>query len=370
VKIRVLEVLASLRRAGAERVAVSIASGIDATKFETAVVSLYDAVVGDLESVLAEQRVPVWRLGKRRGFDPRMWLRLGRTFRRVRPDIIHTHSYVLRYVLPASAAISHARIVHTVHNVAEREVEPFGRLVHRIAFRSGTVPVAISSEIARSFRAMYGIDPAAVIPNGVDVRAGFRADARRVWRQAHGFADGDLLMVSLARLEPQKDPEALLDAFARGLADRRDACLIMAGEGSLLEACRRRAAGLGIARRVLFAGLCQDVPELLSACDLFASASKWEGSPVSILEAMAARLPVVATMVGGVPEVVENGVTGLLVKPEDTDGLARALRELSRDESRRREMGAAAAERVQRFDSSKMVESYGALFERLCQEAR
>ena len=369
-KIRVLEVLATLRRAGAERVAVSIACGLDRSRFETEVVSLKPAFAGGFEPVLAEHGVPVKHLGKWNGLDPRMWPRLAGALEAFRPEIVHTHSYVMRYVLPAWAMARRGALVHTVHNLAEREVEPLGRAVHRMAFRVGAVPVAISNEVARSFERMYGFAPAATIPNGADTGGGFRPEARERWRRERGFAESDLLVASAARFEAQKNPLGLIEAFARAAEGNAAAHLVMAGEGSLLEASRRLAARLGMERRVHFTGLCLDVPELLSACDLFVLASDWEGSSVAVMEAMAARLPVVATAVGGVPELVEDGVTGVLVPAGDSAALVRALSDLAGNPARRRAFGKAAGRRARQFDASAMVERYAELFERVCAGGR
>lgn len=360
-KIRVLEALATLRRAGAEQVAVSLACGLPPSRFETGVVTLYDAFPGGLDAVVEERGAPLWRLGKRRGLDPRMWPRLGRVLRDFRPDVIHTHSYVLRYVLPAWAWERRGVVVHTVHNVAEKEVDALGRAVHRIAFRAGVRPVAVSGEVARSFRAVYGFEPAAVIPNGVATARAVEPGAREAWRMAHGFAPDDLVVASVGRFDPQKNPLGLITAFARAAAGRPAMRLAMAGEGSLLETSRALARKLGA--RVSFPGLLERVPEMLSACDVFALASHWEGSPMAVIEAMAARLPVVATAVGGVPELVVDGVTGRLTPPGDAAALAAALADLVDDPEKRRRFGAAAGLRAARFGVGAMVESYAAFFE-------
>jgi glycosyltransferase involved in cell wall biosynthesis len=365
VKIRVLEILASLRRAGAERVAVSIACGLDAARFETEVVSLKPAFPGGFEAALEERGIATRHMGKRDGLDPRMWPRIEEAIRKFRPDIVHTHSYVMRYALPAWAVARRGRIVHTVHNVAEREVEALGRAIHRVAFRAGALPVAISNDVARSFEKMYGFAPTATIPNGADTERGFRPEAREAWRRTRGFAADEFLVASVARFEPQKNPLGLIDSFARAFAGRPEARLVMAGEGSLLEPARRRAADLGVERRVYFNGLCVDVAELLSACDLFVLASDWEGSSVAVIEAMAARLPVVATAVGGVAELVEAGVTGTLVPAGDRAALAAAMAEMAGDAEQRRDFGEAGARKARQFDTSAMVERYGAFFERV-----
>jgi glycosyltransferase involved in cell wall biosynthesis len=360
-KLRVLEVLATLRRAGAEQVAVSLACGLPASRFETGVVTLYGAFPGGFDSVVEAHGAPVWRLGKRRGLDPRMWPRLARVLRDFRPDLIHTHSYVLRYLLPAWAIERRGAVVHTVHNLAEHEVDALGRAIHRVAFRAGVRPVAVSGVVARSFRAVYGFAPAAVIPNGVAAARAAEPGSREAWRTAHGFAPDDLVVAYVGRFDPQKNPLGLIAAFARAAAGRPAMRLAMAGEGRLLEASRELAGKLGA--RVSFLGLIPRVPEMLSACDIFALASHWEGAPMAAIEAMAAGLPVVAAAVGGVPDLVVDGVTGLLTPPGDAAALAAALAALADDPEKRRRFGAAAELRAARFDVGAMVQSYAAFFE-------
>jgi glycosyltransferase involved in cell wall biosynthesis len=346
--IRVLEVLATLKRAGAERTAVTLAAGLDRARFECEVVSLYDAFPGGFEPELAAAGIPVRYLGKRRGFDLRMYPRLARVMTAFCPHIVHTHSYVMRYVWPAADA----PVVHTVHNLAAREVDRIGRVLHRRALRRGARFVAIGEAVAGSFREMYGAEPAAVIPNGADLAAP-RVD-RATWRSANGFAADDVLIASVARLDPQKNPLLLVDALPH---DPR--ChLLLAGDGALADDVRRRGV-----ERVHLLGVRSDIPELLHASDLFALASDFEGLPVAVIEAMAAGLPVVSTSVGGVPELVEQDRTGLLVPPRDGAALSRALAALASDAQLRTAMGARAVERAREFGARRMVDSYAALFE-------
>ena len=360
-RIRVLQVLATLKRAGAERVAVELARGLDRTRFETAVVSLYDPFPDGLEPLLEKAGIRTWHLHKSTGFDPRMWPRLARAVREFRPDIVHTHSYVLRYAAPVARP---AAIVHTVHNLAEKEVDAFGRWVNRFAFRRGAAPVAVGTEIARSFQRVYGFDVAATIPNGIAL-AQPRPGAREAWRSAHGFGEDDVLIASVARLEAQKDPLGLIEAFARAV-ERDSRChLLLAGAGALENAARECANRCGVSGRVHFLGVCGDVPDLLAAADLFALASRWEGSPLAVMEAMAAGLPVVATAVGEVPELVATGVSGILVPAGDLEKLADALGSLVGDGARRRAMGDAAGARAAGFSVEAMVHAYADLFERV-----
>jgi glycosyltransferase involved in cell wall biosynthesis len=271
---------------------------------------------------------------------------------------------VLRYTLPAGLAARVETMVHTVHNLAPREVDWLGRVLHRMAFHRRVIPIAVSGEVARSFRQTYGFTPA-TISNGIDTEAFYRPQARLHWRRALGFSAEDGLVVSVARLEPQKNPLGLIESFALALRDDPRWHLLLSGDGSLREAAREHVTRCGIGGRVHFLGVRTDVAELLSASDIFALASHWEGSPVSVMEAMAAGLPVVATAVGGVPELVDDGVTGCLVAAGDVPALAGALAAVARDPQRRRELAAAALERAAGFSRDRMVASYSQLFERV-----
>ncbi len=364
-KIRVLEVLATLKRAGAERMAVSLVRGLDPDRFETGVVSLFDAFAEGLEPELAEACIRTWHLGKRPGLDPRMVPRLFRVFRDFRPSILHTHSYVLRYTLPAGVAARAGFMVHTVHNLAGREVDLTGRLIHRLAFRGRVTPVVVAAEVGRSFRKLYGVEPAAAIPNGIETGRYFLPGARQEWRRANGFSNDDFLVASVARLEPQKNPLGLIESFTRALGQDRRWRLLLAGDGSLRNAAQETALRLGLGERVHFLGVRSDVAELLSASDVFALASHWEGNPIAVMEAMAAGLPVVATAVGGVPELVVHGETGLLAPAGDEQAFAGALAAVAGDPERRRELGAAGLKRSAGFGVDAMVASYARLFERL-----
>ena len=333
--IRVLEVLATMKRAGAETLVDSLVRRLDPARFEPAIVTLYAP-----SSQEHNPPVRIFRLGKKRGFDARMYVRLKEVLAEFRPDIVHTHSYVMRYTLP----VVRCRQVHTVHNLALQEVDWPGRMVHRLGFRLGVEPVAVAESVARSFEEEYGFRPR-LIPNGIDVVRFHRPEAGDQWRRANGFQPDDTLIVSVARLDPQKNPLGLVAALPKGCK------LLLVGDGSL----RRSLEGI---ERVHLLGVRTDLPELLAACDVFAMASHWEGHPLALMEAMAAGLPVVATAVGGVPEIV--GDAGLLCPPMSLPDALRAALEL------RQELGAAALARSRMFDIGHTVQQYAELFEQLC----
>lgn len=367
-KYRVLHIIPDLGPGGAERMASTLAARTDRSKFEVMVTSLYDEADTDLPQYLREARIPVYYLGKTRGLDMRMYSRIDKVLRAVSPDIVHTHRYVLKYALP-SLVRSRVRVVHTVHTVAEQEVDWTGRLAHRIAFRLRiATPVAISEEVSRSLARVYGIAKCPLIPNGIPVEKYRKSDTSRAgWRKAEGFSASDFLITCVARLSEPKDHPTLIRAFADIARHRSHVYLLLVGTGRERPLLEELARDIGVGEQVRFLGFRTDVAEILSASDVFALISNQEGHPLSLMEAMAAGLPIVATAVGGVPELVENGRTGFLIAPGDQDMLSKTLTQLLTDKSLRERLGTAAREKAKDCDINAMIRCYETLYLALIQ---
>jgi glycosyltransferase involved in cell wall biosynthesis len=364
--IRVLHVVRNFEVGGAERVATNLLRTTDPEQFDVRAISLRGPFGTDLEEILARDGIPVWYMGKERGFDPIVLARVTRTMERFRPQVVHTHIFALRYAFPYMLGRRVPAMVHTVHNLAERELEWYERWVHRLAFRRGVLPVAIAREVADSVRRVYGIDDVPLIPNGIPVDT-FRAPSigRERWRNKEGFAPTDVLFVCVAVLRPQKNPALLLEAFHRGAASDPRAHLLFVGQGRLKSELERQIGALGLQKRVHLLGLRSDVPEVLNAGDVFVLSSDYEGNPLAVLEAMAAGKPMICTAVGGVPELVEGGC-GLLVPPRDAQALSKAMSYMLESPNARRSMGEASARRAEeRFDLRVMTEAYEDLYKEL-----
>jgi glycosyltransferase involved in cell wall biosynthesis len=371
-KIKVLHIVPMLSPGGAERVAVHIATRLSRQQYEAVVVSLRGRLECDLNRLLEEAGVEVRYLGKPPGFDHRMYPRLHRVLRDCRPDIVHTHIQVLRYALPSMLLLKRASLLHTVHNMAEREIEPRARWIHRYAFNHGVVPVAVAEQVAFSLRGLYGIQQCRVISNGIptDLYA-CPQTPRREWRVREGFGDDDVLFVCVARFAPQKNHLLLLKAFARGPASDPKAHLVLVGEGVLRERLEEQAKNLGVASQIHFLGVRTDIPDVLGAMDVFVLSSDWEGNPLSVMEAMASGLPILSTAVGGVPDLFESGKQGLIVQPGDVRGFSDAMASLLRNREARQSLGMAAARRAREaFDVSTMVRAYEELYDNLVHRSR
>ena len=366
-----LHVVSDFRSGGAERVAANLLRTSDPEQFDVAAITLRGPFGSALERTLAEDGIPVWYMGKDKGFDPLVLAQVARTMERLRPHVVHTHSYALRYAFPYMLFRRVPAMVHTVHNLADKEVEWYGRWVHRLAFRRGVLPVAIASEVADSIRRVYGIEDFPLIPNGISVET-FREPSidREGWRNEEGFAPTDVLFVCVAGFRPQKNHALLVEAFHRGPASDPRAHLLFAGTGTLQSELERQIGASGLQERVHLLGQRYDVPETLNAADVFVLSSDYEGNPLAVLEAMAAGKPVVSTAVGGVPELVEGGC-GLLVPPRDARALSEAMKYMLESPEARKSMGEASARRaVERFELRAMTGAYEDLYKKLIADNR
>jgi glycosyltransferase involved in cell wall biosynthesis len=231
--------------------------------------------------------------------------------------------------------------------------------MRRFKYRSKIdVYVAISKAV-RDGLIEAGVHPDSirVIPSAIELERFDRdvdpLEVRRAW----GLGPKEPLVVSVGSLTPEKDRSTLIEAAARLAAGARGFRLLVVGEG---EERRKLAAGiarLGLGERVILCGFLEDPIPLLRAATVFVLSSRREGLGTALLEAAAAGLPAVATRVGGIPEIVEDGATGILVPPEDPEALAGALEELLGDPGRRASMGARARERARGFGAETMVEA-------------
>ena len=364
-KIKVVQIVPLLSPGGAERVAVHIARGLNRRRYQPIVISFSGRVGCDLDHMLEEAGIEVRYLGKHPGFDYRVYGRLDGVLKEYTPDVIHTHLHVLRYALPSMLLMKRVAMVHTVHNLAEREIEPRARLIQRYALTHGVKPVAVAEEVAASVGSMYGIHRCRVIANCIptDLYANPRT-SREVWRAKERFHGNDVLFVCVARFAPQKNHALLMKSFAQGPASDPRAHLVLVGEGDLRAELEEQAKKLNVAGKVHFLGLRSDIPDVLGAMDAFVLSSDYEGNPLSVLEAMASGLPIISTAVGGVPNLFEAGKEGFLVPAGDLHGLAKSMNSLLKYEAARQSMGAAAATRARKnFDVSNMVRAYEAVYE-------
>jgi glycosyltransferase involved in cell wall biosynthesis len=317
-----------------------------------------------LEKEVKEKGLKVYFLNKHSGLDLRMIPQLYRVLRAFHPDVVHTHRYVLRYTLLPALFCRVPIKIHTVHNVAQNEVDRIGKLVHWIAFRLGdVVPVSISQEVANTVRAVYGQDIyTPIIYNGIPTK-------RFISCIKQDETKKNVVLLHVGRFAPQKNHLLLIEAFALAVKEYPAMQLWLVGDGPLRPVVEKTIVEMGLEEKVLFLGIRDDVPKLLRASDIFVLSSDYEGVPLAVLEAMTDGKPVIATGVGRVSELIEDGVSGILVPPRNPEMLAKGILQLAKDTELRHLMGQAAQKRaLEHFDISRTAREYEALYLKLLRE--
>jgi glycosyltransferase involved in cell wall biosynthesis len=346
--MRILFLSTSMGMGGADQQLLSAAQVLRTRGHEVLIVSL--TPLGPMGLEARRAGLPTESLEMRRGIpDPRGLVRLIRLVRTWRPDVVHSHmvhanlmARALRLLVPVPVMVS------TIHNI--HEGGPLWMAAYRMT--NGLVDhMTIISEAAADRFITEGIVPRdllTVVPNGVDTdrMQHVPPGTRQVLRRSIGLGP-EFVWLAVGRFEVAKDYPNLLRGFARVRQHQPQAVLLLVGHGSLQQETEALTQELGLASAVRFLGVRSDVPAVMSAADGYVMSSAWEGMPMVLLEAAAAGLPIVATMVGGNPEVVRNEETGFLVPARDPEALGLAmLRLMGLSEAQRRAMGERGREHV------------------------
>jgi len=359
-KIKVLHFIPSFGPGGAERLLLDILENIDRNIFQPLAVSLYPPQGNPYEREIVEKKLPVIFLTKHRGPDPKTLLNIHRVIRLFKPDVVHTHLYTLHYtILPVLLNRIPVRI-HTVHCRVRYEVPWYEKVIHWVAFRYGKVlPVSVAKAIDAEISTLYGKKlRTKVIYNGINP-AKF-AHIRTLYPT---IGENSLILLHIGSFSPVKNHELLIEAFSRVEKQIPKIYLWLVGDGAERPKIEELVKDKQIIEKVRFLGIRDDIPNLLAQADIFVLCSNSEAFPVAILEAMASGLPVVATAVGGVPEAVINGKTGILVPPNNPEALADAIFQLSSNAALRQQMGMNARQRVAGlFDVKRITREYERLY--------
>ena len=350
--LAVVHVTLGLEVGGQEKLLVEFARHADRERIRLHFVSLGGR--GILADDLEAEGWPVTALNIPGGLRPDLVLRLARLFRKLRADVVHTHDDRPHiYGSPAARLAGIRRVIHTRHGRG-LHLNSRQAILVQLAARCTDRFVCVSEDSARAAVAQ-GV-PARLVStlwNGIDVE-----------RFAYRGPDPDGPAVTVARISPEKDLETLLRAAASLAADLPAFRLEVAGDGPCLPNLRELVEELGLTRRVTFLGRVNDVAGLLARASVFVLPSLTEGVSLTILEAMARGLPVVATRVGGNPEVVVDGETGLLVPAQSPAALAEAMRRVLAEPIFGRALGLAGRKRVEAcFNVRSMVQQYEALYQ-------
>jgi len=329
---------------------------------------------GRLQEEIEKLGIPVTVFPENRWGNARIFRELVYRFKQEDIQIVHTHKHKDTILAaPAAKFCGIPRVVRTVHGLPEpfqgikavrmNFYESMERIVHR---RCVDAVIAVSGQIEDKFKADRDVRRVTCIRNGIDLEEkSIQVDRRHILKVL-GIDLTTHVIGTVGRLTPVKGLPYLLMAgktlLERGMAVK----VLIVGDGGIRTDLEKQARDMEISTNVVFLGHREDTDQLLQAMDIFVLPSMSEGVPMALLEAMAASRPIVASRVGGIPEVVKNGVEGLLVEPKDVKGLAESFLQIIQYPDMARKMGEAARKRVEReFSATGMAEQVGSLYHEL-----
>lgn len=352
--MKIVQVMPDFGLAGAETMVENLSCGLAAEGCDVLVISFFDLHTAITERI-ENRGIKIKYLGKKRGFDPSIISKMRKIIKAYQPDVIHTHRYVLPYAFLASMGFK-AKRVHTVHNVAQKEQTKVGKNINRVLFRYfNVVPVALSKEIQRTIQEVYGLpdNRIPVVFNGIDL-------SRCIVKESYARKD-TFTVLHIGRFMDVKNHELLLRRFARFKGQHSDARLQLLGDGELKENMMQLAGQLNITDAVEFAGLQSNVYPWLHNADVFILPSKFEGMPMTLIEAMGTGLPIIASNVGGIPDMLSSQKEALLIEPKE-EKIIEALEMVYSDAKKREYWGRNALQRSSLFSSQAMARKYLQLY--------
>ena len=350
--MKIMQVIPYFCFGGAEIMCENLTYALKNAGQEVFAVSLYHDRT-PIARRMEEAGIRIVYLDKKLGLDLSMVPKLIKIIRRERPDVVHTHLDVIKYAVLAAKLAGVKKCVHTVHSLADREAEGrVQKIINGFYFRRGwSVPVALTPEVRNSVAEFYGLplSRVSVIYNGIDL-------SRCVPKTTYETGE-TVTILHVGRFDVPKNHPGLLEAFRLLLETHPECRLRLVGDGELRPDMEKLAQEKGIADFVEFCGMQSNVYPYLHDADIFTLPSIYEGNPMTIIEAMGTGLPIVASRVGGIPDMISDGESGLLVEPEP-QSICAGLTRLVGDAALRQRLGLAARKQSQTFSAEHMARDY------------
>jgi len=379
-KIKIIFVTAALEVGGAEKFLLDLLSRLDRGRFEPILATVVGS--GKLEPNFRALNLPIYIHGRRRikylGGLVQFW-QLYKLFKKECPDIVHTQLFAPDLWGRLAARTAGVKVIITTEQNINVDQSALREWLKKLTYKLTTRAAAISLAVKNYMIAKYDVpaETIEIIPNDVDFETLEKRMAEaRVFEEAGDKkreADGaeaktTKIILTVGRLVLQKGQKYLIEAFSK-LRDKENLELWIIGEGPLEKELKGLVKKYLIEEQVKFLGVRFDVPELLVRADLFVFPSLWEGLGIAVLEAAAARLPIIASKIDGILDIIEDDKSGILTPPRDVGALTEAMKELLNNPCKAREFGDAAYKHVkENFDIKIVTKKYEMMFEKILEK--
>lgn len=359
--MKIIQVIPLLDLAGAETMCENLTNGLIKLGHEVTVVSLYD-----YQSVVTERMqrngINIVYLNKKNGADISIIFKLIKIFREYKPEVVHSHLYAGKYAHIAASLCRIPGKIYTIHNIATKEAGRLNRLFNRFLFKKcNVIPVSLSEKIQKSVMLEYNIESifTPVVFNGVPMEK---------CHKKNDYA-GNKKILHVGRFTTAKNHEVLVKSIAN-LAERgHDIKLYLYGQGELEESVKELVNNIHMENNIYFCGLTDDIYSKMEKCDIFVLPSIYEGMPMTLIEAMGTGMPILASNVGGIPDMIENEKSGLLCEPT-IDGVVSGLERLIESEKERKQYGENAIISSEKFSADKMAKNYYDIYVKACKRRK
>ena len=356
--MKIVQVIPHLKLGGAEVMCENLSYELVNQGHDVVVISLY-SIETPISLRLKDKNIRVVFLNKKNGLDFNVIKTLREILRKENPDVIHTHLYSLKYVFLSTLFLKDKKkIIHTIHNVAEKECTKFDRIINKSLFKHRkSIPVALSEEIKKTIHDLYhlNIDSIPVIYNGVALN-------KLIPKKTYDISN-KTVFTHVGRFFEQKNHSCLIKTFAKYYKINNNCELRLIGIGEKMEEMKELAKNLYMDDAIIFYGQREDIPELLNESDIFVFPSVYEGIPIALIEAMGTGLPIIASEVGGIKDMLKNNESAILITPNENE-LLEALTKLAENSSLREKIGTSAKKASIKFSASNMAEEYIKLYEK------
>lgn len=362
--MRIMQIIPWLKIGGAERMCESLTLALTELGHEVIIVSMFNRKT-IINHNLEEKGIKIEYIGKHVGIDFSIYFKLNKLIKKYNPDVVHTHLNALKYSAGIAFRDLHQPVIHTLHSIAEKEAPKFDiRTNKRIYASKKAVPVALTSTVQDSIELLYELpkESIPIIYNGIDIRK-FNPS------KDYSFKTNKIRIVNVASFSQPKNQGCLIEAFMKLHRKYPNTILSLAGTGPNMEQIQNLVQKLDLSSSVEFLGSVDNVSAVLEESDIFVLPSTYEGMPMSIIEAMASGLPIVASRVGGIPDMIDDGNDGILIDPT-VNSLYLAIEKLINDQCLRERLGKNARKKSEGMSSFIMAENYLALYRKIREKGR